>query len=126
MIDRGVVLVVQEDLVLRMDVVATFKEAGFRVLQVETADEAILVLRREPMVHVVFTEIDLPGTMDGLTFAHYVHLRWPPTILLVASARIPLGVLPSKALFVQKPYLAGGLAKLAGEVVSQIGERTPE
>jgi len=120
-----VVLIVQENLVLRMDVVATFKEAGFRVLQVETADEAILVLRREPMIHVVFNEIDLPGTMDGLTFAHYVRLRWPPTILLVASARIPRGVLPAKAQFVQKPYLAGELAKVVDGVVSQI-EGTPE
>jgi DNA-binding NtrC family response regulator len=122
--DGRIVLIVRENLVLRVEVAETFKEAGFKVFQVETADEAILVLRREPMIPVVFTEIHLPGTMDGLTFAHYVRLRWPPTILLVASARIPQAILPSKARFVQKPYLAGGLAKVVDKVVSQMARST--
>jgi DNA-binding response OmpR family regulator len=123
--DGRVVLVVQEELVTRMDVADAFEEADFKVFQVGTADEAIVVLQREPTIRVVFTDVDLPGTMDGLALAHYVRHRWPPTILLVGSGRIPLHSvgLPSNAEFVQKPYIPGGLAKAVQGVLSQIASQ---
>jgi FixJ family two-component response regulator len=72
---------------------------------------------------VVFTDIDLPGTMDGLALAHYVRQRWPPTILLVGSGRIPLdtAVLPSRAKFVAKPYGKGRLAEAIQGALNQMG-----
>src|SRR5712691_3861190 len=99
--DGRVVLIVQEELRLRMDAVETFEAAGFKVFQVGTAEEAIQALQREPTIRVVFTDIDLPGTMDGLALAHYVRHRWPPTILLVSSGRAVLDTvgLPSKTEF---------------------------
>ena len=117
-----VVLIVQEELLLRMDVADTFEAVGFKVFQVGTAEEAIKVLQREPTIRVVFTDVDLPGTTDGLALAHYVRQRWPPTILLVGSGRIPLDTrtLPSKAEFVQKPYMHGRLAKAVQGTLSQI------
>lgn len=118
--DGRVVLVVQEELLTRMDVVERFEEAGFKVFQVGSADEAIALLHREPTIRVVFTDIDLPGTMDGLALAHYVRHRWPPTILQVASGRTPSKALPSETHFVQKPYLDGGLAKAVEIAASQI------
>jgi DNA-binding NtrC family response regulator len=121
-VDGRVVLIVQEELVLRMDVVETFEEAGFKVFQAGTAEMAIVVLQREPTIRVVFTDVDLPGTTDGLALAHYVRQRWPPTILLVGSGRMPLDAttLPSKAAFVQKPYIQGRLAKAVQGTLSQI------
>ena len=115
-----VVLIVQEELVTRMDAVDAFEEAGFKVFQVGSAEEAILVLQREPTIRVVFTDMDLPGTMDGVALAHYVRRRWPPTILMVTSGRIPQIALPDGSHFFQKPYRAGGLAKAVQGALSQI------
>ena len=88
--DGRVVLVVQDELVIRMDVVEAFETGGFKVFQADTAENAIDVLQREPTIRVVFTDVELPGTMDGLTLAEYVRHRWPPTILLVGSGRAVL------------------------------------
>ena len=105
-----------------MDAVETFEAAGFNVFQVGSAEEAIIVLQREPTIRVVFTDVDLPGAMDGLALAHYVHHRWPPTILLVSSGRAVLDSvgLPSNTEFVRKPYMKGRLAKAVQGTLSQI------
>ena len=60
--DGRVVLIVQEELVIRMDVVEAFKTGGFKVFQADTAEKAIDVLQRELTIRVVFTDVDLPGT----------------------------------------------------------------
>jgi CheY-like chemotaxis protein len=121
--DGCVVLIVQEELVIRMDVVEAFETGGFKIFEADTAENGIDFLQREPTIRVVFTDVDLPGTMDGLTLAHYVRHRWPPTILLVGSARAVLdtGSLPSKARFVRKPYGSGNLAEAVLVALSQIG-----
>jgi two-component system, response regulator PdtaR len=121
--DGRVVLVVQDELVIRMDVVEAFETGGFKVFQADTAENAIDVLQREPTIRVVFTDVDLQGTMDGLTLAHYVRHRWPPTILLVGSGRAVLdtGALPSAARFVRKPYSSGNLAEAVLSASGQIG-----
>jgi CheY-like chemotaxis protein len=121
--DGRVVLIVQEELVIRMDVVEAFETGGFKIFQADTAEEAIDILQSEPTIRVVFTDVDLSGTMDGLTLAHYVRHRWPPTILLVGSGRAVLdtGALPSNARFVRKPYRSGHLAEAVLSALSQIG-----
>lgn len=101
--DGRVVLIVQEELVTRMDTVDAFEEAGFKVFQVGSAEEAIVVLQREPTIRVVFTDMDLPGTMDGAALAHYIRQRWPPTILMVTSGRIPQIALQDGSHFFQNP-----------------------
>jgi len=108
--DDRVVLIVEDQHLIRLMVADAFEEAGFTVFEAATADHAITVLQREPTIHVVFTDIDLPGTMDGVALAHYVRRRWPPTILYVSSGRVALDAirLPSKAEFVPKPYLDRG------------------
>ena len=121
--DGRVVLIVQEELLIRMDVVEAFETGGFKIFQADTAEKAIDILQREPTIRVVFTDVDLPGTMDGLTLAHYVRHRWPPTILLVGSGRAVLdaGALPSAARFVRKPYSSGNLAEAVLSASGQIG-----
>lgn len=118
-----VVLIVQEELVIRMEVVEAFETGGFKIFQADAAEAAIDVLQREPTIRVVFTDVDLPGTMDGMTLAHYVRHRWPPTILLVGSGRAVLdtGALPSTSRFVRKPYSSGNLAEAVLGALSQIG-----
>ena len=119
--DDRVVLVVEDELLIRIMVVDAFEEAGFTVFEAATADDAIKVLQREPTIHVVFTDINLPGTMDGLALAHYVRHRWPPTILMVTSGRVDTVSLPSEAEFVPKPYLDAGLVRAVQSAVSRIG-----
>jgi DNA-binding NtrC family response regulator len=118
--DGRVVLIVQEEIVPRLDIADEFDKAGFKVFQAGTAEEAITVLEAEPTIRVVFTDSDLPGTMDGVKLAYYVRERWPPTILMVSSARIPSMALPSKTFFLQRPHLKSGLANAVQEVSTQI------
>src|ERR1700704_4477290 len=118
--DGRVVLIVEDELLIRMDIADTFEAAGFKVFQAATAVKAIEILEREPTIRVVFTDIDLPGTMDGIELAPHVRHRWPPTILLVTSGRIPYCALPAKAQFLEKPYLDGSLAKAAQSASSEI------
>jgi CheY-like chemotaxis protein len=118
--DGRVVLIVEDELVVRMDIAETFEKAGFKVFHAETAEKAIEVLHREPTIRVVFTDIDLSGSMDGIALAHYVRHRWPPTILMVTSGRIPPQALPANAQFLKRPYLDGGLVKAVELAASQI------
>ena len=122
--DDRVVLIVEDEALIRIMIADAFEEAGFKVFEAATADDAIKVLQREPTIHVVFTDIDLPGTMDGVALAHYVRHRWPPTILFVSSGRVALDSvsLPLKAEFVPKPYFDGGLVRAVQGALSQIGE----
>ena len=75
---HSLVLIVEDDLLVRMLAVEIAENAGFSVLQAVDAYEAIEVLQRRPDIRVVFTDIDMPGSMDGLELAHAVRHRWPP------------------------------------------------
>jgi DNA-binding response OmpR family regulator len=117
--DGRVVLIVQEEFVIRMDVADAFDKAGFKVLQAGNAEEAITILKAEPSIRAVFIDEDLPR-IDGVTLAHYVRERWPPTILLLSSRRLPNRALPSNTRFLQQPYIDGGLESAAQAVSNQI------
>ena len=89
-----------------MGVVDLLVEAGFEVLEAESADEAIRILEARPEIHLVFTDVQMPGTMDGLKLSHFIRNRWPPVHLIVASgkAMINESQLPAGARFFAKPY----------------------
>ena len=122
--DDRVVLIVEDEPLIRLIVAEAFEQADFIVFEASTAADAIKVLQREPTIHVVFTDIDLPGDMDGLELAHHVRHRWPPTILMVSSGRVaPHAIgLPSEAEFIPKPYLDGGLVRAVQGALSRIGQ----
>ena len=67
--ERPVVLIVEDDFLLRMDAVDTVKAAGFEPVEAGDADEAIAILESDLNIHVVFTDVQMPGTMDGLKLA---------------------------------------------------------
>jgi DNA-binding response OmpR family regulator len=120
-----VVLIVEDEHLIRLDVAETFAGAGFKVFQVATAEKAIELLEREPTIRVVWTDVDLPGTMDGIALAHHVRRRWPPTILLVSSGRTLDRVLPAGAQFLEKPYLSGSMTKAIQAAVNEIAAKPP-
>jgi two-component system, response regulator PdtaR len=119
-----VVLVVEDEPLVRLDIVMTFEDAGFKVHEADSAEEAIDVLEHEPEIRAVFTDIELRGTMDGLELAHYVRRRWPPTILVVGSGRIhpSAAAMPSSAVFIPKPYGEGTVAEVARGILSKIAD----
>jgi CheY-like chemotaxis protein len=74
---RPVVLVVEDELVLRINAAEMIAEVGFQVVEAGNADEAIAVLEARPDIHIIFTDIQMPGSMDGLRLARLVRGRWP-------------------------------------------------
>jgi CheY-like chemotaxis protein len=102
----AVVLVVEDHPLIRMSALDLVSSAGFEGLEARNADEAIRILEARADIRLVFTDIEMPGTMDGLKLAHYIRERWPPVLLLVASGKtiVEESHLPSGARFFPKPY----------------------
>lgn len=80
--------------------------AGYRAIEVSNADEAIAVLDARKDIRIVFTDIDMPGSMDGLKLARAIRDRWPPIELMLTSGQFDVleGVIPERGLFFTKPY----------------------
>lgn len=100
------ILVVEDEPIIRATVILLIEEAGYDVLEASNADNAIVELERHPEIRVVFTDWGMAGKMNGLKLIHAVRKRWPPVVLILASGReSPLvGDMPSKTVFLTKPY----------------------
>ncbi len=101
-----VVLVVDDEAVLRFIASEVLEESGFQVLEAEDAKAALQVLADHPGVRVLFTDINMPGALDGLDLARETHARWPSIKLVVTSGRPkpPDSAIPDSGRFVAKPY----------------------
>ena len=101
-----VVLIVEDETLIRWGAVKMAEDAGFEVLEAADADEAIEILESRNDIRVVFTDIHMPGSMDGLKLAHAVRDRWPPIKIIVTSGReIPTEHdIPEGGRFLPKPY----------------------
>ncbi|WP_426435592.1 response regulator [Bradyrhizobium genosp. P] len=117
---RPVVLVVEDEALLRWHAVAMIEDAGFDVIEAANAAEAILVLEARTDIRVIFTDIQMPGSIDGLRLAHLVRNRWPPIKIIATSGRLRLCdyELPEGGRFLPKPYtvaeITGTLRELTG------------
>ena len=83
-----VVLVVEDEMVLRMRAVDIVEDAGFVPIEAVSADEAIKVLESRDDISLLFTDIQMPGSMDGLKLAHATHARWPHIKIILVSGQI--------------------------------------
>src|SRR4030088_1567211 len=102
---RPAVLIVEDAFFIPMCAVQIIQDAGFDVVEAPDADEAIAVLESRRDIRVVFTDIRMPGSMDGLKLAHAVRDRWPPIHILATSAFAVLeGDLPAGSVFLPKPH----------------------
>ena len=107
------VLVVDDEAVLRLIATEVLEDSGFRVVEAEDAKEALRVLADHPGVRVLFTDINMPGALDGLDLAREVHARWPDIKLVVTSGR-PMPTdkeVPDDGRFVAKPYSPDSLVR---------------
>jgi len=88
---RPVVLLVEDEQLLRMDAVEMISSAGFDVVEAANADDAIEILEVRRDIVVVFTDIQMPGSMDGLKLARAVRGRWPPIKIVATSGLVDVG-----------------------------------
>jgi two-component system, response regulator PdtaR len=103
---RPVILIVEDESLLRMNAAEMIGDAGFDVVEAGDADEAIAMLEARPDIRVVFTDIQMPGSMDGLKLARFVRGRWPPIKIVATSGFVNVANddLPEGSRFVPKPY----------------------
>jgi CheY-like chemotaxis protein len=115
-----VVLIVEDEFLLRMDAADMIAGAGFEVVEAANADEAIEILEARRDVTVVFTDIQMPGSMDGLKLARAVRGRWPPIKIVATSGHFNVREidLPEGGRFLPKPYSPIQVTGVLREVTS--------
>lgn len=119
---RFAILVVEDEPLLLLDALDMVEDAGFTAYGASNADEAIRLLERHDDIRVLFTDVDMPGSMDGLRLAHAVRDRWPPMGIIVASGhiRVKAEELPENGMFFPKPYLPSVVAKTLHTIAERL------
>jgi two-component sensor histidine kinase/ActR/RegA family two-component response regulator len=99
------VLVVEDEMVLRMRAVDIVEDAGFTAIEANSADEALSILESRSDISLLFSDIQMPGSMDGLKLAHAVHDRWPSIKIILVSGQVKLADedKPTNSRFFGKP-----------------------
>ena len=100
------VLVVEDEFFSRLHAVNLVEQAGYKAIEASNSEEAIAILEARKDIRIVFTDVDMPGTMDGLKLAHAIRTRWPPVELIVTSGHFNLSDadMPERGRFISKPY----------------------
>ena len=116
-----VVLLVEDEPLVREFEIDVLQDAGFRVLEARSADEAFDMLRGRPDVRIVFTDVDMPGSLNGFEFSRLVHQGWPEVAILVSSGKMAPeeGDLPDGAAFIAKPYRPDELVEQLHKLVRE-------
>ena len=105
-LQSAVILVVEDEILIRMDVVDQLEAQGYTLLEAETGQQALETVAREDCVDIVFTDVDMPGGIDGLRLASEIDARWPSIGIIVTSGKaVPAEqCLPQGSRFFPKPY----------------------
>ena len=101
-----VILVVEDEAMIRAHVAMSLSDAGYSVIEASDAQEALLELERGAQIDLLFTDVQMPGSVDGLKLAQWVSVRWPRVTLLVSSGSFEPAkdAIPSGGRFLGKPY----------------------
>jgi two-component sensor histidine kinase/CheY-like chemotaxis protein len=115
------VLVVEDEMVLRMRAVDIVEDAGFTSVEAANADQAIAILESRSDIDLLFTDIQMPGSMDGLKLAHAVHDRWPAIKIILVSGQVKPSDAerPADSRFFGKPL---GIEQMINELQTMVGE----
>jgi two-component system, response regulator PdtaR len=105
-VNKKAVLIVEDEFLVRLAAAAIIEDAGFEAIEVANADEAVALLESRDDIRVVFTDITLPGSMDGLKLAAAVRDRWPSIEFILTSGQhsIAADAMPERARCLMKPY----------------------
>jgi two-component sensor histidine kinase/DNA-binding response OmpR family regulator len=114
------VLVVEDEMILRMRAVDLVEDAGFCPVEAVNADEAMSILESRSDISLLFTDIQMPGTMDGLKLAHAVHERWPWIKIILVSGQVKPSDAerPADSRFFGKPL---GVEQMITELQAMVG-----
>jgi DNA-binding NtrC family response regulator len=82
---RPAILVVEDEVLIRISIAQELEDAGFEVFEAEDAHAAIAILEKYSHIHVMFSDVDMPGGLDGLRLAELVRGRWPPIKIIITS-----------------------------------------
>ena len=121
----SIILIVEDEAFVRMlasDILT--EDGGYRVIEAVNADEARTLLEARHDVRLVFTDVDMPGSVNGFALARIIHLRWPGIGVIVASghARPGIGDLPKGSRFLPKPYSPSTLIGMVQTVLNEADE----
>jgi two-component sensor histidine kinase len=133
------VLVVEDEMMLRMRAVDMVEDAGFSSVEAVNADDALAILESRPDIELLFTDIQMPGSMDGLKLAYAVHERWPLIKIILVSGQLKLtdGDKPADSRFFGKPLdvkhmiaemqdmMGKGALKIAPSDISELIAKAP-
>jgi two-component sensor histidine kinase/CheY-like chemotaxis protein len=114
------VLIVEDEMVLRMRAVDIVEDAGFHPVEAVNADEAMSILESRSDISLLFTDIQMPGSMDGLKLAHAVHDRWPSIKIILVSGQVKPSDAekPEDSRFFGKPL---GVEQMITELQEMVG-----
>ena len=115
------ILVVEDEALIRLDIMMYLENAGFNVHEAANSAQAIKILEENSFITVLFTDINMPGSMDGIKLSAAVRDRWPPIKIIVTSGHrdIDLSDLPRGGLFFAKPYNQARIATAIRELSTQ-------
>jgi CheY-like chemotaxis protein len=114
------VLVVEDETLVRLDLVSYLDQAGYEVHEASSTAEAIEILERDRSIRVVFTDVRMPGDMDGVALARIVRERWPPTIIVVCSGNANEAAALADIHILDKPYLPDHVQMVLEAVATQL------
>src|SRR5580692_1684766 len=117
---RAHVLVVEDEMVLRMRAVDIVEDAGFAAVEAVNADEALSILESRSDISLLFSDIQMPGSMDGLKLAHAVHDRWPSIKIILVSGQVRPSDAerPADSRYFGKPL---GVEQMTAELQAMVG-----
>ncbi|EJL22173.1 response regulator [Novosphingobium sp. AP12] len=109
----AVVLVVEDEPLIMLGSVQIVEDLGYIALQATNADEAIVLLEAHPEIVIVFTDIQMAGSMDGLALSNWAANRWPPLRFIIVSGgmRPRLVDMPTDAVFLAKPFKSSAIGR---------------
>jgi two-component sensor histidine kinase/CheY-like chemotaxis protein len=114
------VLIVEDEMILRMRAVDIVEDAGFHPVEAVNADEALAILESRSDISLLFTDIQMPGSIDGLKLAHAVHDRWPSIKIILVSGHVKPSAseTPADSRFFGKPL---GVEHMIAELQAMVG-----
>jgi CheY-like chemotaxis protein len=115
-----IVLVVEDEMMLRMRAVDIVEDAGYTPVEAVDADEAFAILQSRTDVALLFTDIQMPGSIDGLQLAHAAYKQWPRLKIILVSGQLKLSSaeIPFDSRFFGKPLVSG---QIIAEMQDMIG-----
>jgi DNA-binding NtrC family response regulator len=118
--DRPVVLLVEDEKLLRWNATNILEDEGFKVIEAENAEAALQVMRSRSDVRLLFTDIQMPGSLDGMDLARKVHEQWPKVKLLITSGNLKpsRAQIPDDGHFIGKPYDGDQVTAEVGQLLT--------